>query len=229
MRLNGLYVVAELATRKVASPLVDRYKSALVLGSLREDVWWVPGLRVVFEHLSFSHFYEPPLPGGYLPIVWPGPRMKGELFFRRAVREHRRGNVAGGFVQLGRVIHLVTDMCCPVHVHRAVHTTDPYEWWVEGNVKKLLALDVPDVDDVTRARDAIERMAAWCKPFRADLSNHHAGRVWKRLGLLRPLGSREAGAQAQVLIPMAAAHAAAVIRLYLREIGEVARPARAAA
>jgi len=63
VRLNGLFVVAELAARQVAHPLVEKYKSALVLGSLREDVWWIPGVRRVFEHLSFSHFYEPPVPG----------------------------------------------------------------------------------------------------------------------------------------------------------------------
>ena len=222
MRLNGLYGVAELAARQVADPLVDKYKSALVLGSLREDVWWIPGLRVVFEHLSFSHFYEPPLPGGYLPIVWPGPRMKGELFFRRAIAAHRSGNAAAGFVQLGRVVHLVTDMCCPVHVHRQVHDTDPYEWWVEGNVKKLLELDVPDVEDFPRARDAIEAMAARCKPYRADRTNHHLGRVLRRAGVLSPLGSKEAGEQARELIPLAAGHAASILRLYLREIDQAA-------
>jgi hypothetical protein len=216
MRLNGLWVVAELAARKVGHPTIERYKSALVLGSLREDVWWIPGLRVVFEHLSFSHFYEPPVPGGFLPLVWPGPRLKGEMFFRRAVREHRAKRAAAGFVQLGRVVHLVTDMCCPVHAHRAVHDTDPYEWWVEANTKKLLALDVPDVPDVARVSDAIEAMAAFCKPYRADWTNHHTGRALKRMGVLRGVGSREAGEQARTLIPMAAAHAAAVLRLYLR-------------
>jgi hypothetical protein len=216
MRLNGLWVVVELAARKVAHPVVDRYKRALVLGSLREDVWWIPGLRVVFEHLSFSHFYEPPVPGGFLPLVWPGPRTKAELFFRRAVRAHRTEGTAAGFVQLGRVVHLVTDMCCPVHAHRALHDTDPYEWWVEGNTKKLLALDVPDVPDVPRARDAIEAMARFCKPYRADFSNHPTGRALRRLGVLRAVTSREAGEQARALIPAAAAHAASVLRLYLR-------------
>ena len=141
MRLNGLFVVANLAVRKLAHPLVTQYESALVLGSLREDVWWIPGARFVLEHLSFSHFYEPGLPGGFIPLLWPGPRMKGDKFYRRAVTEHRAGRTASGFVQLGRVAHLITDMCCPVHAHRAVHDTDPYEWWVEGNKKKLLELE----------------------------------------------------------------------------------------
>jgi hypothetical protein len=107
-------------------------------------------------------------------------------------------------------------MCCPVHAHRAVHDTDPYEWWVEANTKKLLALDVPDVPDVAQVSDAIEAMATFCKPYRADWTNHHTGRVLKRMGVLRGVGSREAGEQARALIPMAAAHAASVLRLYLR-------------
>jgi hypothetical protein len=219
MRLNGLWVVAELATREVADPLVSRYESALVLGSLREDVWWIPGLGFVLEHLSFSHFYEPPVPGGFVPLVWPGPRRKGDKFFRRAVREHRRGRTAGGFVELGRVVHLITDMCCPVHAHRAPHDTDPYEWWVEGNTKTLLSLPLPAVPEITRASDAVDGMARFCKPFRADWSNHHTGRWLRRWGLLTGVSSKEAGEQARTLIPMAAAWSASLLRLYLRAIG----------
>jgi hypothetical protein len=226
MRLNGLWVVVELAARKLRHPHVDRYKSALVLGSLREDVWWIPGARRVFEHLSFSHFYEPPVPGGFLPLVWPGPRLKAEKFHRRAVAEHRAGRVASGFVQLGRVAHLVTDMCCPTHAHRAVHDTDPYEWWVEANTKKLLELDVPDVRDVGRASEAVQGMALFCKPFRADFTNHHAGRLLRRWGVLRRVDAREAGEQAKQLIPMAAAWTVSLFRLFLRDVGIEPRSTR---
>ncbi len=218
MRLNGLWVTVEMAVQRLDHPLVSRYRSALVLGSLREDVWWIPGLERIFEHLSFSHFYEPPLPGGYLPLVWPGPRYKGDKFFRRAVRHHRDRGAAAGFVQLGRVAHLITDMCCPVHAHRALHVTDPYEWWVEGNVKKLLALPVPEVPDVERAGDAVHGMASYCRPYFADRTNHHTGRVLKRLSLLRSITAREAGEQALELIPMAAAWTVSLLRLYLRQI-----------
>lgn len=226
MRLNGLYVVANLAVRKLAHPLVSEYESALVLGSLREDVWWIPGARFVLEHLSFSHFYEPPVPGGFIPLLWPGPRMKAQKFHRRAVREHRAGRTAAGFVQLGRVAHLITDMCCPVHAHRAVHDTDPYEWWVEGNKRRLLELDVPDVPDVARAADAVEGMARFCKPYRADWTNHHTGRVLRKWGVLRGVTSKEAGEQAKALIPMAAAWTVSLLKLYLRDI-ECSREAMA--
>ena len=140
MRLNGLDIVVELAARKLADPVVTRDKKPLSLGSLREDVWYIPGARFILEHLSFSHFYHPGLPGGFLPVVWPGPRIKADMFYDRALAAQREGRTAAAFVQLGRIAHLITDMCCPVHAHRTMHMTDPFEWWVEGNKSKLLAL-----------------------------------------------------------------------------------------
>ena len=218
MRLNGLYAVADLAIRALGDPLVTRYRSAIVLGSLREDVWYIPGLRIVFEHLSFSHFYRPPLPGGIVPLLWPGPRAKGTLFFSRAVRAYRAGDRAGGFVQLGRVVHLLTDMCCPVHAHRTPHTTDPYEWYVEGNKAKLLTLPVPPVADAAHPAALIEAMARFTQGFDTDATNHHAGRLLKKLGLRRSVSPGLAGEQARVLIPTCAGHAVSLFRLFLREI-----------
>ncbi len=216
MRLNGLYVVAEMAVAALGDPVVQRYKKPLLLGSLREDVWWIPGLEIIFEHLSFSHFYKPPLPGGIVPFLWPGPKSKGELFFGRALKEHAVGRTASAFVQLGRVVHLLTDMCCPVHAHRTVHETDPYEWFVEGNMQKLRALPVPHVPDAERASDLLEGMARFIQDFRTDRTNHFGGRVMKRLGVWKGVGAREASEQAHALIPMAAGYTVSLLRLFLR-------------
>ncbi|MGC4095263.1 MAG: hypothetical protein QM756_46540 [Polyangiaceae bacterium] len=217
MRYGGLYVVIELALRKLADPALTRYRDPFLLGSLREDVWHIPLFDSIFEHWSFSHFYKPPLPGGFLPLVWPGPRLKAEKFYRRAVREHVAGRRAAGFVQLGRVAHLLTDMCCPVHVHRYTHDTDPYEWYVEGNIEKLLGSSVPEVADAERPSQLIQRLAAYTSRFRADAGNHHLGRVLKRAGLLEGVTSREAAEQARELIPMAAGYTVSLLRLYQRD------------
>src|SRR5688500_16222553 len=145
MRSNGLCLIADRAVQLVEHPLVTRYKDALVLGALREDVLYIPVAKKIVEHLSFSHFWKPPLPGGFLPLLWPGPRFKANRFFARAMREHHRGKTAAGFVQLGRAVHLIADMSCPVHAHRAIHDGDPYEWWVEANTKTLASLPVREV------------------------------------------------------------------------------------
>lgn len=216
MRYNGLFIVLEMAIRRIDDPLIWRHRDALILGSLREDVWYIPLANRIFEHWSFSHFYKPPMPGGYLPLIWPGPRRKGELFYRRALREHRRGRTAAGFVQLGRVAHLLTDMSCPVHVHRTVHQTDPFEWYVEGNKARLLALPVPDVAPA-RPAELVHDLARTTSRFRDDRTNHHTGRLLRRLGWLRPVTAREAGEQARELIPLAAGYTVALLRTYLRD------------
>ncbi len=217
MRYGGLFVVIELALRKLDDSAVARYRDPLLLGSLREDVWHIPVVDTIFEHWSFSHFYKPPLPGGFIPLLWPGPRLKAEKFYRRALAEHGAGRSAAGFVQLGRVAHLLTDMCCPVHVHRLTHDTDPYEWYVEGNIKKLLALEVPEVADAARPRDLIHDLAAHTRKHRADPTNHHLGRALKRAKLLEGVTAKEAAAQAHELIPLAAGYTAALLRMYLRD------------
>lgn len=217
MRYNGLFIVLDLAIRKLDDPLVNRYRDPLVLGSLREDVWYIPGFNSIFEHWSFSHFYKPPLPGGFLPIIWPGPRYKGEKFYRRAVGLHREGKVAGGFVQLGRVAHLITDMCCPVHVHRTTHLTDPFEWYVEGNKKKLLASDVPDAPEGKTVTDLIMGLASYTSQFRDDKTNNWPGYFMRKVGAWQPMKAKEAGEQARELIPLAAAYTVSLLQMYLKD------------
>lgn len=217
MRLNGLTVVCELALRKVDDPVAQRYRKAFILGSLREDVVYFPIVGRVWEHLSPSHFYEPGLPGGFVPFLWPGPRLKADLIFERGVRFFREGRRAAGFVQLGRVAHLLADMSCPVHAHRTVHEEDPFEWCVEGNGPWLRALPVPAVPKGEKASELIEGMARFTQRFATDATNTPWGRLLERWGARRGVSAKEAAAQAGRLIPMAAAYAAALIELFLRE------------
>ena len=43
MLTNGQVLVIDMAVRALDHPLVSRYRSALVLGALREDTAYVPG------------------------------------------------------------------------------------------------------------------------------------------------------------------------------------------
>jgi hypothetical protein len=218
MRLNGLYVVAEMALRQTPDPLLQQWRKTLILGSLREDVWYIPGIGEIVEHLSFSHFYEVGWPGGFIPFLWPGPRFKGNLFYARALRAYRSGDIANAFVQLGRVVHLLTDMSCPVHAHRSAHATDPFEWYVEGNKDELLSLPVPHVPDVERASDLMESMARITYAHRPDDTNTLHGYVLARLGLRKRVTKSEAAQQARELIPICGGHAASLLRLFLRDV-----------
>jgi hypothetical protein len=217
MLANGLYLVADMAVRAVDDPLATRYRKALLLGTLREDVLYVPLLKVVSEYPSYSHFYQPGLPGGYYPFLWPGPRFCADRLFKKALADARAGRFAAAFVRVGRILHLITDMSIPSHAHRAAHLSDPFEWYVEGNVGKLAALPLPPIPRATRASELIEGLATFTQRFAPDRTNHPLGRLLRRLGVLEHVDARLAAAQARELVPMAAAYGAALIELFLRE------------
>jgi hypothetical protein len=219
MRLNGQLLVLEMAIRKLDAPLVSRYRKALILGALREDVCYVPVFHRVFEHLSLSHFHGAGLPGGFLPLLWPGARWKANRFFARAVARYRQGQLAAAFLELGRACHVLADMACPVHVHRVAHETDPYEWYVEAHGRQLARLDIPSAPPARRPSELIEQLAGFTRQFAPDRTHNLLGRWLLRLGLRQALPRRELAAQAERIIPVAAGHAVGLLQLFLRTTG----------
>jgi hypothetical protein len=218
MRYNGLALVIELAAARLGSPVIDRYRRAILLGALREDYVHLPLVGPV-ESLSLSHFYGPGLPGGFFPFLTYGTRTKAPRHYRNALRAAREGKTAAAFVQLGRASHLLTDMACPVHVHRVAHFTDPYEWYVEGNRAALSAEPVPSPPDAESVVALIEGLAGFTAGFAADGTNSLHGRLFKALGLRRPLHREDVAAQARAIVPVAASYNAALFRLFLGESG----------
>ena len=216
MLRNGLCLIVDMAVEAADDERVRRYRKALLLGTLREDVLYVP-LFGVTEYPSFSHFYRPGLPGGFIPFLWPGPRSSADRKWRQAARAMREGRTAEAFVHLGRLLHVLTDMCIPSHANRVAHDSDPFEWFVEGNMRALAALPVPTIAPLARASAHLEAMARVAQPHAPDATNTPIGRVLERLGLRRKVSSREAAAQAEVLVPLAAGHAAALLRRFSRE------------
>lgn len=220
MLTNGHFIVIDMAVRAVDHPLVTRYARTLVLGAFREDTGYVAPLHLVYPYLSVTHFYRPGLPGGLIPFVVPGPRMRANHFFRRALREHRAGRIASSFIELGRVMHLLVDMACPTHAQRAIHVTDPYEWWVDSHEKALRELAVPAMPDAGRASDIVERLAAFTQDYPADRTQNGWGALMRQLGIYERMDRETVAAQARAIMPVAAGHAAALLRLYLRSCGE---------
>jgi hypothetical protein len=218
MRYNGLCLVVDLAAAALAHPVVDRYRRAILLGALREDYVYLPLVGPV-ESLSLEHFYGPGLPGGFFPFLTPGTRTKAPYLFRKALGEAKEGRITSAFVQLGRCSHLLTDMACPVHVHRVAHLTDPYEWYVEGNCASLSKAEVPAPPAAASVVELIEGLAGFTAQFAADGTNSLHGRLLERLGLRRSLTRDEVAAQARAIIPMAASYNAALFGLFLVESG----------
>lgn len=219
MRYNGLCVVIEQATRKLGHPLVSRYREALLLGALREDYWYLWGLGAVVESLSLTHFYGPGLPGGFIPFLTPGTRTKAPWLYRKALALVQAGRTTAAFVQLGRAAHLLTDMACPVHVHRVAHYTDPYEWYVEAHAEQLAARPIPPLPAAPSVVALIEGLARHTQRYAADGTNSLQGRALMALGLRRPLRREEVAAQAEAILPLAISYNAALLDLFLRESG----------
>jgi hypothetical protein len=218
MRANGLQLVIDLAVSAVNDPAVSRHRAALVLGTLREDVRYLPPLGVLYEHLSLSHFSGRALPGGFIPFLTLSPFARGNRLYAAALREKRERRMAAAFVQLGRVAHLVADMACPVHAHRVIHETDPFEWWVEAHCSELSALPVPALAAAGRPSELIESLARHTQRLAPDRTNNAIGRLLRRFGIegYSPLPREVLAEQAREIIPLAAGTLAAVVRMFLR-------------
>ncbi len=220
MRINGLALLVNNAVKVVPAPALRRYREAIVLGSLREDVSYLPGLGAVVGDCSLSQFYKRRLPGGFVRFLWPGARSKGAYFFRKAVREYRAGRRGAGFVQLGRVAHLLSDMACPVHVHRRVHDTDLFEWYIESHCEELGALPVPPIPEVGSPAQLIASLARFTARFTADATQWPVGRALKKRGIMRAIPKAEVAQHARAIIPVATAHMAGLFRLYLDRVDD---------
>jgi hypothetical protein len=213
MRIGGLAMLVERAADRVTSPVLQRYRRAITLGALREDVAYLPGLPKPVEHLSFSHTWK-----GYLP-GWTTAPEAADRWFSRAVRTHREGEQARGFVELGRAAHLLADMACPVHVHGfAHHPGDGYEWFVETHGEELAALPIPATPSAERASDLVDGLAWFTSRFPGDRTQHPVGRWLVRRGLARGVRQHELRDAAAQIIPVAIAHMTGLLELYVRRI-----------
>jgi hypothetical protein len=211
---NGLYLVADEAARRSGVAAALAHRDALILGSLREDVLW---LGFLTEYPSFRHFGGRGLPGGYVPLLWPGPRRTVETCYRRALGHVHRGRMAAAYVTLGRALHVLTDVCIPTHVHRVAHEDDPFEWSVEANLERLRALPVPAVEIPARPAHLVRSLAREAARHAPDRTNTPIGRVLRRAGVFRKVGAADARAQTDVLLPLAIGHATALVRMFARD------------
>ncbi len=98
---NGLIVALDLAVGGRVEPA--RY-AALALGILREDVVLLPGVGAV----------PSPSPGH----IYPRSRRRCAKLFHAAARAPAGRS---GDMLLGRALHVLLDMACPVHAQKVWH------------------------------------------------------------------------------------------------------------
>jgi len=75
---------------------------------------------------------------------------------------------------------------------------------------------VAAVGDVERASTLVESLCLFTQSYPADRTHSPWGHLMWRLGLQRKADGATLAAQARALIPQAAGHAAALLRLFLR-------------
>ncbi len=218
MRYNGLRLVIEMALAQLDHPLLHRHADALVLGAIREDIRYSPRRKKIWEHWSLSHFDGAWLAGGFLPFVTPSAPAVAQRYFERALNAWQDQRPALAFVELGKASHLLIDMACPVHASRVAHLTDGYEWYIETHCADLARLPLPRIEGPTSAAAITAALARHTRRFAPDRTNHHWGRLLKRLGLRRAQTRAQWAAQAEAIIPVAAAHLALMYQCFLSQI-----------
>ncbi|MCI0412078.1 hypothetical protein L0222_04655 [bacterium] len=218
MRPNGFIIVIDLALQKINSPVLNKYRKGLILGAFRENVYYLPGIRMVSLNPSISHFYHPNLPGGIIPFLWPGPRWMGNYHFQRAIQELRSNRVSAAFVQLGRVSHLLTDMACPVHAQSVFHSTDPFEWAVEAMKNELRSLEIAESAREKTASQLIQQMAQFTQAYPAEKVNNPWGYALRKVGARKTLNTDIVRKQVRELIPVVASHTVSLFKLFLEQI-----------
>ena len=204
MWFNGFMTVIDMALARRAHPLLVRYRDALVLGCFREDVWFIGGIDAVVQNPSLSHFCRARVRGGFIPWLTPDAGARTQKLAGRALQEFAQGRVASAMVQLGRALHPLVDMACPVHAQGIAHGNDPFEWCVEVMGDELRALPA-SAESYSRFADATRGMARHAQGFKIVQTRAHD--------------------QARRLIPLAAGHAATLFEIFLASIPNDSRPA----
>lgn len=186
---NGLVLVLDLA---LGARLPSERFAAFVLGILREDVV-----------LAMGRAYPSPSPGH----IYPRSRRRCSVLFERAVAQ---AEPLAADVELGRALHVLIDMACPVHAQAVFHyLRDPFERYVDSHAAELAELPVPEPPATRDPAALVDSLASSARAVRADDRQTPWGKILRRKQ--KPLPRAEVAAQAAELIPLAAAHARALV------------------
>lgn len=208
----GLVVTLDLAVGPAGSRTPRRREryAAMILGMFREDVLCLPVLDRVSISPSLRHHY-------------PHSRRYCARFVDEALTEARGGRDVQGAFLLGRALHVLIDMACPVHAQAALHyLDDPFERHVDAHIAALGRLAVPPLPAGVREgsiEGVVDSLAGAARREKADRTRTPWGRVLRRLGRRTPVTGAQVAAQARRLIPLAAAHARVLTSRFDRAAG----------
>lgn len=180
----------------------ERRLASFLLGTFRDDVMVIPSLGISFESPSLSHFY-------------PLARDRCAWLAEHAIDLGKARKTPASDYMLGRALHLMIDLACPVHAQGVVHyLDDPFETFVEANAHELAELPIPESPDLIGKppRALAASLAEAARRMGADATKSPWGRWLRRLGWCEPPTGAAVRRQAHHLIPLAIAHVRALIR-----------------
>jgi hypothetical protein len=85
-------------------------------------------------------------PGLYYNQQWPSAYARATDLYDQSKLLYSQGNYYEAYILLGRVVHLLTDMGVPAHVHSDIHLSllspllygiDSYEYWMKSHYNEL--------------------------------------------------------------------------------------------
>lgn len=221
---NGIVVTLDLALETGEAWGEDEplLYSMLLLGLFREDIALLPlpfGQSLSFPSLSLGH-------------LWPLSKWRFSYLYKKSIRLARKKRWAKSYYFLGRSLHVLVDMACPVHAHPVCHyLRDPYERYVEHHAQALKQLPVPNVmNDAASVSmtSYITRLATQARQEQADRTQSPWGKLAKKAGFCRPLNYAVIAPQAHRLIPLAAGYVRRLLDEYRIQSGLSSIPANSA-
>ena len=224
MLANGHKLLLDMGVDAIAHPLVARHYDELLLGSLREDVYRLPLVGRFILGKGLTHYERPARGGGVLPFV-PAAPARADCLFDAAVRAWDDGRRRDAFFTLGRAVHILSEMVSPIHAHAVLHWGgDGFEALVEREHVRLRRLPLPAWPRATTtAGDLVHDLAVACRRFPCDRTRNLPGYVAWRLGLRARPSPETIEAQVAALVPLGAAHVAALYALFLERATVPAR------
>lgn len=207
----------ELVIRKAVAqaglPLLQERLPDLLAGNDDEDVHIVPLLGWRLQAAGLTHTYRYGRRFGEL--FAPSALSRTETLLAQAQARLDR-DPRGGWRRVGRACHLLGDAAVPARTRGVWHLLgDPFEEWCEANLPAAEAFEPSQLPAATTVRDVFDGLAKLSSTFRADTTRTPWGKL--RVGRSRvEIGAVEAQAQAEVLLPAAAAHTAALLLGFVR-------------
>lgn len=172
----------QVAHPHIAELAVELYNQNFEPDLTAEEIGWIKqGAREEDTPMRwFNHFYDPVYGNGFNDLAglnstpisftsakdWAVQPLKqmdfalGDRSWSRGIYDFSMDNRQMAFVELGHIVHLISDMAVPAHTRNSEHVGDPFEAFVKDNwpsIAKQLNYNFVAVDNLDNAFFALAK------------------------------------------------------------------------